>query len=112
MKKLLLTVFMVLIATTVFAGGTINTSISASGFVAVRLPANVRCTAYSLWTEDGAKWEFATESDGSDAIDVTSDGTNVLPIAVSLPFGASAAGTIICYAKGTSTTNLVGIPIR
>ena len=92
--------------------GTISQEITTAGYVAIRLPANVQAKSWALWTEDGSKWEYATESDGSNAIDVTNDGTGGMPISVNSSRGETAAGAIICYAKGTATTNLVGIPIK
>jgi hypothetical protein len=88
--------------------GTISTSISTSGYVAVRLPANVGCNTFSLWTLDGATWYYATKSDGSDGILVT-DGSVGFPLTIAESYSKSAAGTIICYAKGTTSTFLTGI---
>jgi len=87
----------------------IEQAITAGGYVAVRLPANYGCDSFSLWTEDGTAWYIAYESDGSDAILVTTDGTNGFPFSMDKKHPGDAAGTILCYAKGTSSTNLVGL---
>jgi len=87
----------------------IKTAITAAGFVPVRLPANQKCSSYSLWTEDGAIWERSFAADGTGSIKVTGDGTKGMAININQQYGASIPGTIVCYAKGTSSTNLVGI---
>ena len=80
----------------------INAAITTGGFVAVRLPANHMCSAFGLWTEDGENWIKSVNSDGSDPITVT------IPLALQIVHPKEAAGAILCYAKGTSATNLVG----
>ena len=87
----------------------IKTAITAAGFVAVRLPSNQKCSSVSLWTEDGSLWERSFAADGTNSIKVTSDGTGGMPFSIDQPYGASAVGTIVCYAKGSASTNLVGI---
>lgn len=84
----------------------IKQAITAGGYVAVTLPSGNGCKSYSLWTEDGAAFYIAKATDGSDGILVTTDGTACMAIAVE---ETRAPGATICYAKGTSTTNLVGI---
>jgi len=88
--------------------GTISTDITAAGYTPVRLPAMTGCNAFSLWTLDGATWYYATKSDGSDGVLVT-DGSTGFPLAISEAYGKSTAGTIVCYAKGTTSTKLTGI---
>jgi len=82
----------------------ILTAIDTSAtFVPVRLPANEGCQSFSLWTEDKADWYKANDAAGTNAIKVT------IALSPEIPHSPSAAGTILCYAKGTSATNLVGI---
>jgi len=80
----------------------IDTDITAAGFVAVRLPANHSCSAFSLWTADDTNWIKSISSDGAGPIPVT------IPLSLEIPHGSDATGTILCYAKGTSSTKLVG----
>jgi len=84
---------------------TISQAITTGGFVAVRLAANCSCVSFSLWTEDGATYEISSESDGSDAINIV-DG---FPLSMIKPHAKEAAGAILCYAKGSTSTNLVGL---
>ena len=116
MKSFKLKLVIVFIAITFFVSTAwclifppIEQAITAGGYVAVRLPANYGCKSFSLWTEDGAAYYIAYESDGSDAILVTTDGTNGFPFSMDKSHPGDAAGTILCYAKGTSSTNLVGL---
>jgi hypothetical protein len=91
----------------------IKEEITAAAYTAINLPANTGCSGFSLWTEDGAPYYIASTSDGVlDGIKVTSDGTKVLPLTLSHAEGKAATGTILCYAKGTSTTNLVGVTVK
>lgn len=88
----------------------IKQGITAAGFVPVRLPANQVCNALSLWTEDGAKWIYSHNAAGDTAIEITVDGTSGFPLSLSEVLSrADSAGAIICYAKGSSSTNLVGL---
>jgi len=88
---------------------TISVSISvALGYVAVRLPARASCSWYKLWTLDGASYEIASESDGSDAV-VYPAATTIGLLEVHEKLGKLTAGEIICYVKGTSTTTLHGL---
>jgi len=87
----------------------IKTAITATDFVPVRLPANQKCSSVSLWTEDGSYWERSFVADGTGSIKVTSDGTAGMAVNINQEYGASAVGTIVCYAKGSASTNLVGI---
>ncbi len=84
---------------------TINQAISTDDYVAVRLPANCSCRTFSLWTEDSKSYEISSDSTGSDAITVP-DG---FPLAIAQGHSKDAAGAILCYAKGTTSTNLVGL---
>jgi hypothetical protein len=84
----------------------IKQAIDTSGFVAVSLPTGHGCAAYSLWTEDGKKYEVSDVSDGTGSIVVTSDGTAGMALSIEEVRGK---GAVICYAKGSSNTNLVGI---
>ena len=86
----------------------ISQAITTGGYVAVRLPVNQSCTSYSLWTEDGASYYIAKESDGSDAI-IIPDG---LAFSMEQRINTEPAGAILCYAKGTTSTNLVGLFLR
>lgn len=86
----------------------ITKAITTGGYVAVRLPANVSCTSFSLWTEDAASYYIAKESDGSDAI-IVPEG---MAFSMDEKVHADSAGAILCYAKGTSSTNLVGLYLR
>lgn len=88
---------------------TLSVSISvALGYVAVRLPAHAICSWYKLWTLDGASYEIASVSTGADAV-VYPAATTIGLLEVSEKLGKSAAGEIICYVKGTSTTTLHGV---
>jgi len=87
----------------------IKTGITTSGFVPVRLPVNQGCSTYSLWTEDGAYWIYSHNSAGDTPIKVTSDGSASLSVSISNIVPPDSAGAIICYAKGSSSTNLVGL---
>ncbi len=84
---------------------TITVGITTGGFTALRLPANVGCSCFSIWTEDAAAYELSSDSAGADAITVPAG----LPFSIEKGHVGSVAGTILCYAKGTSSTNLVGI---
>lgn len=106
MKKMLL----ILTVVFVFVGSvlavippTISQAITTSGYVAVRLPADYSCEAYFVWTEDESDFYMASESDGSDGVLVPGG-----KFGTSTRIFGSAAGTILFYAKGTSSTNLVG----
>ena len=89
--------------------GTISTDISvALGYVPVRLPAMTSCTAFGLWTLDGAPWYYATKVDGADGVLVT-NGTTGFQLFINEAYGKLTAGSIVCYAKGTTTTKLTGI---
>ena len=88
----------------------IFTNITAAGFVAVRLPAGHSCNSYSLWTEDGTAWIRSHNAAGDVEVLVTTDGTNGFPISINETLGTNdPLGAIVCYAKGTSTTNLSGV---
>jgi hypothetical protein len=87
----------------------IKEEITAAGYTPINLPVNTACSSFSLWTEDGAPWYIASVSAGTDGIKVTVDGTKGMPIALSHTEPKSSSGTIICYAKGTTSTNLVGV---
>lgn len=88
----------------------ISEGITAAGFVAVRLPIGQICKSFSLWTADGAAWIYSHNSDGDTPILVTSDGTKGFPLSLEIMHGRSdALGNILCYAKGTSSTTLVGL---
>jgi len=87
----------------------IVTDIDTSGFVAVRLPANHMCQAFSLWTEDGAAWVYSHNAAGDRPITITADGVTGLALALNIIHQKDSAGAILCYAKGTTDTNLVGL---
>ena len=88
----------------------IKEAITTAGFVAVRLPAKQNCSEFSLWTEDGTKWVYSHNSDGDTPITVTADGTSCLPLALSIYHGIDVStGNVLCYAKGTTSTNIVGL---
>jgi len=112
MKKLLLgIVFTLLLVTMAYAliYPPIKQAITTSAtYVAVRLPAGHSCSSFSLWTEDGSSYYFGSLADGSDAVLVTSDWTGGLPFSYAQNLAPDAAGTILGYAKGTTSTNLVG----
>ena len=81
----------------------INTAITtAETFVPVRLPANHGCKSFSLWTEDETPWYKANSAAGTGAIKV------ITPVNIEMVHSPSSDGTILCYAKGTTATNLVG----
>jgi len=88
--------------------GTISKAITAAGYVAVRLPALTSASAYSLWTEDGASWYYATVAAGTDGVLVTT-GSSGFPVSITENLEKLTAGALVCYAKGTTSTNLVGI---
>ena len=81
---------------------TISQAIDTSAFVAVALPTGHNCSSFSLWTEDAAAYLISSVSDGADAITVPAS----LPLTISQPYGKDS---VLCYAKGTSATNLVGL---
>lgn len=87
----------------------IKIEITAAGWTPIVIPNGPSVSSYSLWTEDGTYWEYATDAEGTDNIKVTASGTDCLQISVSPKFMPS--GTI-GYAKGSTTVNLVGIPVR
>ena len=84
----------------------IKVDIDTSGYVAVALPDGHSCESYSLWTEDGNAFYVASVSAGTDGVKVTTDGTSGFAISINEVRGP---GATICYAKGTSDTNLVGL---
>ena len=86
----------------------ITQAITTADFVPVRLPANCSCRSFSLWTEDKTSYEISNLANGSNAV-IVPDG---FPLGLTIGHAKSAAGTIICYAKGTSSTNLVGLVTR
>ncbi len=86
----------------------IKQAITPGSYVAVRLPTNCSCSAFSLWSEDGASYSISSLSDGSDAITVP----NGFPLSVDQSLGKKIPGAIICYARGTTSTNLVGLITR
>ena len=91
--------------------GTIKDAVTSGGYTAVRLPANQGCSSYTIWTADGTAFEVATVSAGTDAVLVAepTDVTKGFPLVVNQPYGADPAGKIVCYAKGTASTDVVGI---
>ena len=107
MKKSIIIICMLAFSVSVWAliEPTISSPITTAGYTAVRLPANMSCTSFSVWTEDGSAYYIASQSNGSDGI-LTPDE----PIYNSdQKHGKSTAGTILFYAKGTTSTNIVGI---
>ena len=84
---------------------TISQVLNTSTFAEVTLPAGQGAKTVSLWTEDGASYEMSTTSAGTDAT-VVPDG---LPLSLDLGGARMLAGTTICFAKGTTVTNLVGL---
>lgn len=83
----------------------IKQAITDAGFVPVSLQAGGSCTAFSLWTEDRADYYLSSLEDGSNAIIVP----NGFPLSINQKEPRSKTGRIICYAKGTTATNLVGL---
>ncbi len=86
----------------------ITVGITTGGFTALRLPVNTGCTCFSMWTEDSADYEIASVSDGGDAVTVPGG----FPFTIEKAHVGSVAGTILCYARGTSSTNLAGLIIK
>jgi len=108
MKKTLVgTILILVLATTAIAtiGTTISQAITSSGYVAVRLPVETGCEAFSLWTEDGSGFYIASKPNGSDGI-LLPDG---MAFSLTQRFYSNANGAILCYAKGTTSTNIVGL---
>ncbi len=105
MKKLSLALFVVFIlAATAWAiFPPLSTAVTTAGYSAVRLPAGYGCSSFGIAAEDGSSFYVASESDGSDAI-LWDHG----PFAISEKHSPSDAGTVLCYVKGTSSTNIVG----
>ena len=84
----------------------IKVAITADGFVPIPLPTGHGSAAWGLWTADGSAWEISSKSDGSDAIPVTVGDSKGLPIGAAQ---VSPPDALICYAKGTTSTDLVGL---
>lgn len=84
----------------------IKKAITAAAYVEVTLPATHECQAYSLWTEDGAAFYMSSDGSADNGILVTTDGTNGFAVSLNEVLGK---GQRLCYAKGTSSTNLVGL---
>ena len=109
MKKLLVGLILVLclaVASIAGIGATISQEITTADYVAVRLPANANCESFAIWTEDGSGFYIASVVAGTDGVLVPED----TAISVHQQFSStSSTGAIIFYAKGTTTTNLVGI---
>jgi hypothetical protein len=83
----------------------IGQDITTTGYVAVRLPAGYGCSSYGLVAYDGAAYYIASKSDGSDG--------ELYPAGFRFTsnekYSASNEGTVICYAKGTTSTRIVGL---
>ncbi len=86
----------------------IDETLTTSTWTAIRLPAGFGCQEFSLWTEDSTEWYISSESDGSDEITVPAN----LPISLSKAHPKNTSGAILCYAKGTTTSKLVGLITR
>ena len=108
MKKIIVGIALVLYLAVVSIAGigaTIKQEITAASYVAVRLAADTGCESFAIWTEDGASFYISSDSAGVDGILVPEDAA----ISVTQRFYSTSAGTILCYIKGTTTTNLVGV---
>ena len=84
--------------------GTISQDIDATGYVAVRLPANEGCDAFVLWPVDGSDYYVASNADGSDGI-LHPEG---MPVTDPTKHSGHPDGAILCYVKGTTSTTIVG----
>ena len=112
MKKLALTILLsIIFAAYAWAiiPGTISQAVTTAGYVAVRLPVDTGCTSWSISTEDGAAIWISSDSAGADGVKWTSDGSAIIPFGYPQVLPPDAAGTILFYAKGTSSTNVVGL---
>lgn len=84
----------------------IKQEITTAAFVAITT--SKKCSCFSLWTEDGSDYIISNTAAGTVSVTVPSG----FPFSIAIDPHTTDEGAILCYAKGTSTVNLVGLITR